>query len=178
MKRNKLSLAVTSAMGIASIAGELATGAAYSDEVLEEIVVVGSLIKKTEGFESSRPVVVASAEEIHQTGISKIEDFLSSLPQISTGDNSYISNGASGNATVNLRGMGSSRTLVLINGRRMGAGGAYNSSAADVNQIPTAMIDRIEVLTGGASTVYGAYAVAGVVNFVLRDEFEGVELTM
>ena len=178
MKRNKLSLAVTSAMGIASIAGALATGAAYSDEGLEEIVVVGSLIKKTEGFESSSPVVVASAEEIQQTGISKIEDFLSSLPQISTGDNSYISNGASGNATVNLRGMGSSRTLVLINGRRMGAGGAYNSSAADVNQIPTAMIDRIEVLTGGASTVYGADAVAGVVNFVLRDDFEGVELTM
>ena len=88
MKRNKLSLAVTSAMGIASIAGALATGAAYYDEGLEEIVVVGSLIKKTEGFESSSPVVVASAEEIQQTGISKIEDFLSSLPQISTGDNS------------------------------------------------------------------------------------------
>jgi iron complex outermembrane receptor protein len=73
--------------------------------------------------------------------------------------------------------MGSSRTLVLLNGRRMGGGGAY-SEAADVNQIPTAMIERIEVLTGGASTTYGADAVAGVVNFVLRNDFEGVELTV
>jgi outer membrane receptor protein involved in Fe transport len=74
--------------------------------------------------------------------------------------------------------MGSNRTLVLINGRRMSPGGAFSSAAADVNQIPTAMIERVEVLTGGASTVYGADAVAGVVNFVLREDFEGVEINL
>tara|TARA_B110000967_G_scaffold115211_1_gene117903 strand:- start:2740 stop:5472 length:2733 start_codon:yes stop_codon:yes gene_type:complete len=144
---------------------------------LEEVIVTGSLIKRADGFESSSPVVVATAADISATGISKIEDYLNSLPQLDAGQNSYISNGASGTASLDLRGMGSSRTLTLINGRRMGGGSAYSSSA-DTNQIPTAMIERVEVLTGGASTVYGADAVAGVVNFVMRKDFEGVELKM
>ena len=128
---------------------------------LEEVVVTGSLIKRSDGFESASPVVVSNAADIAATGISKIEDFLNSLPQLEAGQNSYISNGATGTASLDLRGMGSSRTLTLINGRRMGGGSAYSSSA-DTNQIPTAMIERVEVLTGGASTTYGADAVAGV----------------
>ena len=178
MNRNKMTMAVKSAMGLAALAGTMAAGNVYSqDEALEEVVVTGSLLKR-EGFESSSPVIVASSVDIKASGISKIEDFLNNLPQLDAADNSYVSNGASGNATLDLRGMGASRTLVMINGRRMGGGGAYNSAASDVNQIPTALIDRVEVLTGGASTVYGADAVAGVVNFVLRENFEGVELSM
>lgn len=163
-------------MGAGAIAATSLSSVGFAqDGDLEEIIVTGSLIK-ADGFESASPVTISTAEDIKATGISKIEDFLNSLPQLSASDNSYESNGASGNATLDLRGMGSNRTLVLVNGRRMGAGGAYNSASADVNQIPTAMIDRVEVLTGGASTVYGADAVAGVVNFVLRDNFDGVEL--
>jgi iron complex outermembrane recepter protein len=178
MKKSKLATAIKFAMGASAALSVLPVAHAIADEnSLEEVVVTGSRIK-TDGFESASPVTVSTALEIKATGINKIEDFLNSLPQLEAGDNSYLSNGASGNATLDLRGMGANRTLVLINGRRMSPGGAFSSAAADVNQIPTAMIERVEVLTGGASTVYGADAVAGVVNFVLREDFEGVEINM
>ena len=181
MFNKKMSIAVRSALGLAAVASAMSTGLAFgqeeTSEALEEVIVTGSLIKRVDGFESASPVVVSTAAEISASGISKVEDFLNSLPQLSAGQNSYVSNGASGTATLDLRGMGSSRTLVLINGRRMGGGGAYGESA-DTNQIPTAMLERVEVLTGGASTVYGADAVAGVVNFVMRKDFNGVELNI
>jgi outer membrane receptor protein involved in Fe transport len=178
MKQSKLATAIKFAMGATAALSVLPAANTFADEsALEEVVVTGSRIK-TDGFASASPVTVSTAVEIKATGINKIEDFLNSLPQLEAGDNSYIANGASGNATLDLRGMGSNRTLVLINGRRMSPGGAFSSAAADVNQIPTAMIERVEVLTGGASTVYGADAVAGVVNFVLREDFEGVEINL
>ena len=179
MKQSALTAAIRSAVGVSLIVGAVTPAFAQDakDDTIEEVYVTGSRIK-ADGFESASPVMISTADEIKATGINKIEDFLNSLPQLEASDSSYESNGASGNATLDLRGMGSNRTLVLVNGRRMGAGGAYNSASADVNQIPTAMIERVEVLTGGASTVYGADAVAGVVNFVLRDNFEGVELKL
>ena len=85
-----------------------------------------------------------------------------------------MSNGATGTATVDLRGLGSARTLVLVDGRRMPYGGVTNS-AADLNQIPARMVERVEVLTGGASAVYGSDAIAGVVNFIMKKDFEGVQ---
>jgi len=180
MKLTPLTKAIRASIGaslLLSAAMPLMAQDTTEEAELEEVIVTGSLIKRADGFESSSPVVVATAADISATGISKIEDYLNSLPQLDAGQNSYISNGASGTASLDLRGMGSSRTLTLINGRRMGGGSAYSSSA-DTNQIPTAMIERVEVLTGGASTVYGADAVAGVVNFVMRKDFEGVELKM
>jgi outer membrane receptor protein involved in Fe transport len=87
-----------------------------------------------------------------------------------------VSNGSTGTATLNLRGLGSPRTLVLVDGRRMPYGGVTNS-AADINMIPTQMIERVDILTGGASAVYGSDAVAGVVNFIMKKDFEGVEVT-
>ncbi|MBT6799546.1 MAG: TonB-dependent receptor plug domain-containing protein, partial [Porticoccaceae bacterium] len=81
---------------------------------IEEVLITGSRIKRADGFESSSPVIVASFEEIQASGINKIEDYMNSLPQLDASQNSYISNGASGNATLDLRGMGSSRTLVLV----------------------------------------------------------------
>ena len=180
MKLTPLTKAIRASIGaslLLSAAMPLMAQDTTEEAELEEVIVTGSLIKRADGFESSSPVVVATAADISATGISKIEDYLNSLPQLDAAQNSYISNGASGTASLDLRGMGSSRTLTLINGRRMGGGSAYSSSA-DTNQIPTAMIERVEVLTGGASTVYGADAVAGVVNFVMRKDFEGVELKM
>lgn len=146
-----------------------------ADEAVEKISVTGSRIK-SQNFESASPVSITSAEEIKLSGFTRIEDLLNTLPQIEAGQTSFISNGASGTANLDLRGLGPTRTLVLINGRRLQPGGVYSQSP-DINQIPAALVKRVEVLTGGGSSTYGADAVAGVVNFVMDDDFEGFEMT-
>ncbi|WP_338467235.1 TonB-dependent receptor [Novosphingobium sp. ZN18A2] len=138
------------------------------------IVVTGSRLKQP-NLESATPVTVVSAQEIQDTGTTRVEDLINSLPQVFAGQGGNISNGSSGTATLNLRGIGSERTLVLVNGRRLMPGDP-NSSAADINAIPGALIKRVDVLTGGASSVYGSDAVAGVVNFVMDTDFEGFKL--
>lgn len=138
------------------------------------IVVTGSRIARPD-VDSASPVTVVGAAEVADTGTVRVEDLVNSLPQVVGGQNSFIANGASGTATVDLRGLGTSRTLVLINGRRLQPGDPA-LPAADLNQIPASLIERVEVLTGGASATYGADAVAGVVNFVMDTDFEGVRL--
>ena len=118
------------------------------------------------------PVTTLEVEELTYRGINRVEDLLTSLPQVFVAQNSSVSNGASGTATVDLRYLGTNRTLVLIDGRRMASGDAF-STAADLNFIPSALVKRVDVLTGGASSTYGADAVAGVVNFVLDRDFTG-----
>ena len=140
---------------------------------LQRMEITGTRIK-TIDTEGQSPVVVMTAESIKAEGIRSVEGLLNNLPQVFADYGGSVSNGATGTATVNLRNLGSSRTLVLVNGRRLPAG-SPRSVAADLNQIPVSMIKRVEVLTGGASAVYGADAVAGVVNFVLKDNFEGLE---
>lgn len=140
----------------------------------QSIVVTGSRIRQP-NLESASPVTVVTAQEFADTGTTRVEDLVNSLPQVFAGQGSNISNGASGTATLNLRGLGSERTLVLVNGRRL-VPGDPGTSAADINVIPAAMIKRVDVLTGGASSVYGADAVAGVVNFIMDTEFEGFKL--
>ena len=152
---------------------------------LTEIVVTGSRIA-TPSLESVSPITAVSADEIKETGTTRIEDLLNSLPQVVADQGSGLSMASNGTATVNLRGLGVERTLVLINGRRLMGGdpaagapsttAVSGSSAADVNQIPVALIERVDVLTGGAASTYGADAVAGVVNFVMNDHFEGVRV--
>ncbi|MCJ7814858.1 MAG: TonB-dependent receptor plug domain-containing protein, partial [Xanthomonadales bacterium] len=150
--------------------------AAYeSDSVIEEVIVTGSRIISEEGFGRTSPVVVVGMDDISSYGLTRVEDILNNLPQIESSQNAFFSGGATGTASINLRGLGSERTLVLINGRRMPPGG-LNTEAADINQIPAAMIERVEVLTGGASATYGADAVAGVVNFIMR-RIDGVEVS-
>ena len=143
-------------------------------EEVERIEVTGSRIKRTD-METSSPVVTTTAEDIKVTGYTRMEDVLNTLPQIEAAETSFLSNGATGNATLDLRGMGSNRTLVLVNGRRLQPGG-INSQASDINQIPAALVKRVDVLTGGASSTYGADAVAGVVNFVMDKDFEGIRI--
>jgi iron complex outermembrane recepter protein len=157
--------------------------AAEPSAELQEVVVTGSRISAP-NLESISPVTAITSEEIKTTGVVRIEDLLNSLPQVVADQSSGLSMGSNGTATLNLRGLGAQRTLVLVNGRRLGGGdpgaalGATPAfaSAADINQIPVALIDRVDVLTGGASSTYGADAVAGVVNFVMNDHFEGVRL--
>lgn len=140
----------------------------------EAIVVTGSRLASP-NLESASPVTVVSAEDIKNTGTTRVEDLVNSLPQVFAGQGANYSNGASGTATLDLRGLGSARTLVLVNGRRV-VPGDPGSSAADINIIPGAMVKRIDVLTGGASSVYGADAVSGVVNFVMDTKFEGFRI--
>jgi outer membrane receptor protein involved in Fe transport len=147
---------------------------AAEDEAIEEVVVTGSRIKRAD-LESVSPLVITSSEEIKLSGFTRVEDMMNSLPQIEAAQNANISNGSSGTATLDLRGMGSNRTLVLVNGRRLQPGGL--EQAPDINQIPALLVERAEVITGGASTTYGADAVAGVVNFVMKDDFEGLQIT-
>ncbi|OAO01571.1 TonB-dependent receptor [Sphingomonadales bacterium EhC05] len=149
--------------------------AADNSEAL--IIVTGSRIARP-GVESPSPVTVVGNEDIKLQGTTRIEDILNTLPGVAASQASGLANGADGTATVDLRGLGSTRTLALINGRRIVPGdpSPTSGSAADINIIPSAMLKRVEVLTGGASSVYGADAVAGVVNFIIDDEFEGFRI--
>ena len=147
------------------------------DDPAEAIVVTGSRIARPD-IESPSPVTVVGDEELKLTGTTRVEDILNSLPSIAASQDSSVANGSNGTATVDLRGLGTSRTLALINGRRIVPGDPQpgSGSAADINIIPAALLKRVEVLTGGASSVYGADAVAGVVNFIMDDEFEGFRI--
>lgn len=137
----------------------------------EAVQVTGSLIPRPT-LEAMSPVTTLEVEELTYRGISRVEDLLTSLPQVFVAQNSSVSNGATGTATVDLRYLGTVRTLVLIDGRRMPSGDTVDP-APDLNFIPSALVKRVDVLTGGASSTYGADAVAGVVNFVLDRDFTG-----
>lgn len=140
----------------------------------DAIIVTGSRIRQP-NLESASPVTVVTGAEFKQTGTTRVEDLINSLPQVFAGQGANYSNGASGIATLDLRGLGSERTLVLVNGRRLTPGDP-NTSSPDINVIPAGLIERVDVLTGGASSVYGADAVSGVVNFVLDTDFEGFKI--
>ena len=165
-----IALAMTSMPAFAQDTG----GDAEAEEAGTPIIVTGTRIRQP-NLESASPVTVVTAAEVTQTGTTRVEDLVNSLPQVFAAQGSNVSNGATGAATVNLRGLGSERTLVLVNGRRL-LPGDPSTSAADLNAIPAAMIERIDVLTGGASSVYGADAVSGVVNFVMDTDFEGFKI--
>jgi iron complex outermembrane recepter protein len=151
------------------------TAAPAPESSLEEVVVTGSRIA-VPNQTSIAPITFVSAVDIQRTGVTRVEDMLNQLPQIFADQTAGASNGSDGTADINLRGLGAKRTLVLVNGQRLGPGDPTTGGQADINMIPVEMIDSIEVLTGGASSVYGADAAAGVVNFKLNDHFEGVKV--
>ncbi|HZU51246.1 MAG TPA: TonB-dependent receptor [Sphingomicrobium sp.] len=142
----------------------------------QEIVITGSRIPQP-NLQSTAPVSVVSSQDIKLSGTSRIEDVLAQLPSAAVSQSSGFSNAASGTAEVDLRYLGAKRTLVLIDGRRMTPGDPNSTTqAADINLIPASLIKRVDVLTGGASSVYGADAVAGVVNFIMDTDFDGLRL--
>ncbi|HEY2752965.1 TonB-dependent receptor domain-containing protein [Phenylobacterium sp.] len=162
---------------LAVSATQASAAAAPSGEV-SEIVVTGTRIPSP-NLTSISPVTSVGSAEIKAEGVVKIEDLVQRLPQSFAGQNSSISNGSNGTANANLRGLGAARTLVLIDGRRLQAGNptsAITAVAADLNFVPASLVERVDVLTGGASAVYGADAVAGVVNFIMKKNFEGVQI--
>ena len=165
-----LSAAMILSFGLPMSAQETAS----EDEEIEEIIVTGSRILRND-MESSSPLVQIEAVEFEVQGTVRVEDMLRNLPQVFSKQNTGQSNGATGTATVDLRNLGSVRTLVLMNGRRMPSGSPIGGgSPVDINQVPSVLIDRVEILTGGASATYGSDAVAGVINFILKDWNEGI----
>lgn len=137
-----------------------------------EIMVTGSRIRQR-NLISVSPIVQAGAEDIAIRGTTRTEDFLNRLPQVQAAQSANTSlRGITGTAQVDLRGLGPARTLVLVNGRRLPYG-SPRSTPSDLNMVPTPLIKNVEVLTGGASAVYGSDAIAGVVNFTLMDNFDG-----
>ena len=174
-RKYQVAAAVRRALVMSAVTAAGVAAPALAQEELGEIVVTGSRIRQA-NLESTTPVTQVTAADVVTQGVTRIEDLVNQLPQAFAAQNVTVSNGSDGTATLNLRGLGSARTLVLIDGRRMPYG-SVNNAAADINQIPTQMIERVDVLTGGASAVYGSDAVAGVVNFIMKKDFEGVELT-
>lgn len=136
---------------------------------VERIQVTGSRIQRTD-IESANPISVFTAEDLADSGHVTIEGFIHSIPAMSGGMNGrQTNNGSGGAAAASMRGLGSARTLILINGRRTATG--------DLNTIPMGFIERVEVLRDGASTIYGSDAIAGVINFITRRDFEGAEIS-
>src|SRR5580704_8570823 len=169
--------ALATAAGVSALhAQEAAPAPAEAAAPVEEVVVTGSRLS-TPNETSISPITTVSAVDLQQTGLTRVEDVLNNLPMVFAGMNSTTSNGADGTAVVDLRGLGSQRTLVLVDGLRLGPGSALGGrNFSDINQVPAALIERVDIETGGASAVYGADAVAGVVNFILNTHFEGVKI--
>ncbi len=151
----------------------------FGQVVLERVEITGSSIRRLDA-ETALPVTIVTRAEIERSGVANTEQLLQSLTAVSAagGTNNAMGAGNStyGASTVSLRGLGEDRTLVLVNGRRLAPFAGGNGGAVNVNAIPLAAIDRVEVLKDGASGVYGSDAIAGVVNFILRANFEGIEL--
>ncbi|HEY9216421.1 MAG TPA: TonB-dependent receptor [Phenylobacterium sp.] len=163
-----------------AVAAALAAGSAQAQETeVGELVVTGTRIVRP-NLESPTPVQVVGQERLEQQGFENISDALVTLPQFapsfgaSRSQSTFSGTTSSGLNLINLRNLGSSRSLVLINGRRAPSGTIF-SNAVDLNTLPSANISRIDIMTGGASAVYGADAVSGVVNIITDKEFEGFE---
>ncbi|MFN2644615.1 MAG: TonB-dependent receptor [Burkholderiales bacterium] len=155
---------------------------ALAQQAVERVEITGSSIRRIEG-ETALPVQIITREEIEKTGAQNVEQFLQGLGVAVQGNNNNVAATASGAtsagvSSVSLRGLGSQRTLVLIDGKRVSSGGnPTDSTSVDVNHIPASAIERIEVLKEGASAIYGSDAIGGVINFILRKDYVGGEVT-
>ena len=169
---------------VAVIVGMPAIAQVNQSEAIEEVIVTGSRIARSSA-ELPTPTTVIDAESLERTGASNLGDVLHSYPAMLAGigndanndSNSNFNLKSAGLELVNLRGLGTERTLVLVNGRRHVAG-QPGTSAVDLAMIPTALIERVDIITGGASAIYGADAITGVVNLILKDDFEGLQLDL
>ncbi|MDP2284639.1 MAG: TonB-dependent receptor [Pseudohongiella sp.] len=159
--------------GAAGMAVSMPTFAQNTPEI-EEVIVTGSLIARRDAIAES-PILTVDQGALLESGYTTIEQYLNTLPQV-TPNLSSQSNNPSGNgrAVIDLRGLGSGRNLVLMDGRR--AMGSTSAGTVDINTIPSALIDRVEIITGGAGATYGPDAVSGVVNFIMKKDFEGMAI--
>jgi len=163
-------------MALADEPAEAGSDRGEKSPSIEEITITGSRIART-NLEGLGPVTVLSSEDIEVSGVQTVDELLRELPSVGfQSANQNSNNGGSGLRNVELRNLQASRTLVLVNGRRFVSTGSGTGEAVDINNVPTALIERIDVLRDGVSTIYGSDAVAGVINFVLKDDFEGFQM--
>src|SRR3977135_4444844 len=183
--RRLLQLAtVLSLVAAAPLYAQAPTAAAAQTPPPEEVIITGSRIPQP-NLTSTSPMQVVTSQEIRQQGYTDAIDVLNTLPQNFQGAATDFSNNtnplisAGGLSTADLRGLGPQRTLVLVDGRRLGPGDPNTlnpNPAPDLDQIAVSLIDRIDIVTGGASAVYGSDAIAGVVNFIMKKNFEGIQI--
>ena len=180
-----LSMCACLAASMPATAQQAPAATAEPEPVLQEVVVTGSRIPVPANISATSPTTIVSSQEIQLEGHTDITDLINSLPQNIIGSNADFGNTSSpltstgGYSTVDLRGLGPQRTLVLVNGRRLGAGDPSTTNqnvAPDIDQIPVPLIERVDVVTGGASATYGSDAIAGVVNFILKKDFQGIQI--
>ncbi|MCG8441696.1 MAG: TonB-dependent receptor, partial [Caulobacterales bacterium] len=148
-----------------------------AEEGVEALIITGTRIRRTE-FDLPVPAQVLSREQLNLAGANELSEAILELPAISpaiTTETSQSSTQSSGSSTISLRGLGSTRTLTLIDGRRT-VGNTSTGSTISLSTIPDGFVERVEVITGGASALYGSDAVTGVVNVIMRDDLDGVEL--
>lgn len=178
-----LRIAISRCLGAALACVSLAAPSAEAQEVstaegpIDSVTVTGSRIAR-DGYDAPTPVSVLGAEEIQTAGTANVSDFVNTLPSVvgsatASTSSGALSNGQAGIAALNLRSLGTNRTLVLLDGQRSVA--SASTGAVDINTFPQALIERVEIVTGGASAAYGSDAVGGVVNFILDRDFTGVK---
>ncbi len=178
VRSHLLSKTSVAAMAAASLFSTAVYGQSTSgdEEDGDVVIVTGSRLNQA-NLQSSSPVFQVDAAEIDSRGVTRIEDLINILPQSLPAQVSSLANGATGTSTVNLRGLGAQRTLVLLDGKRLPYGiGQGTGVGANLDFIPAQLVERTDIVTGGASAVYGSDAIAGVVNFVMKRDFEGLEL--
>lgn len=159
--------------GMTAQAQDVERVAEDDESVQQTVVITGSRLSQA-NITSSSPVTTVDAQAFAIRGTVDVAELVNTLPGVFAGQTNNVGNGATGTSTLNLRGLGATRTLVLANGKRLPPG-SPTSFASDLNLIPSALVERVEIVTGGASAVYGSDAIGGVANFILRDDFEGAE---
>ena len=181
-ERNKLSVAVKAALSASALGMASTTLPVWAEDepaMVEEVVVTGSRIKRAVDDEAT-PVTVIDASDLQVSGYNSVADVLRNTTYNSFGSFRERSGTSFGQIArfllVDLRGLGAGRSAVLINGRRVPGNPFTGSSAVDLNSIPLTAIERIEILTDSASAVYGADAIGGVINFIMRDDYTGAEI--
>ena len=172
IKKSAISICIASALGL-SVSGLALAQESSNDESVEKIRVTGSRIASDPNVTSSVPLQSIDQSDIRKSGELNLADIVNDIPALVS--SLTAENSVTGANALNLRGLGEERTLTLVNGRRHVAG-FRGTQAVDIGTIPRALVDRVEVTTGGASAIYGADAVSGVVNFILKDDFEGFQV--
>ena len=176
-KQKPLVLAVGAAVSaLAALSAAPTIAQQENDTIVEQVIVTGTRLTKS-NISSPVPLIQIGTEEIANRGVARIEEIVNLLPNVFVDQTSQVANGTSGISSLDLRGLDAERTLVLLDGKRLPFGSPLDA-AVNVDIIPAALVERVDVITSGASAVYGSDAVAGVVNFITKRDFEGFEVNV